>query len=56
MGWVSSTHSSLDLCEGNGFDRGAASGLLVGVSLERREALAITLHPIWAGQREPVSC
>lgn len=48
--------SMWDLCEGNGFDREAALGLLVWVSLERREALVATLHPSWTGQREAVSC
>lgn len=56
VGWVLSTHSSLDFGKGNGFDTGAASGLLVGVSLERREALATTQHPSWAWQRKPMSC
>lgn len=56
VGWESSTHSSLDLCKHNGFDRGAVLGLLVGVSVGRIEALATTLHPSWAGRRKSVSC
>lgn len=54
--WSVNTQSSLDFCKGNGFDRGAASGLLVGVNLERKKALATTLYPSCAGQRKPVSC